>query len=65
MRDGNRPRIVGERDASVTLDWASLGRLVRTRTLDAVAVHFVEVGIQGTRGRSSVATDEPRRWIER
>lgn len=27
-------------DKALTLDWASLGRLVRVRALDAVAMHF-------------------------
>ncbi len=28
-------------DVSLSLDWVSLGRLVRQRTLDLVAAHFV------------------------
>ena len=30
----------------VALDWASLGRLVRVGTLDAVAMHFADVGLE-------------------
>ncbi len=32
----------------LALDWASLGRLVRRRTLEAVALHFVILGQMGT-----------------
>ena len=30
----------------VALDWESLGQLVRRCTLDAVAMHFVDVGLR-------------------
>lgn len=37
IRDQSSP---GAGVAKTTLDWESLGRYVRTRTLDAVAMHF-------------------------
>ena len=30
---------------AVALDWEALGRLVRVGTLDAVAMHFADVGL--------------------
>src|SRR3990172_128622 len=39
-------RFVPTEDAEVVaLDWGSLGQLVRRRTLDAVAMHFADVGL--------------------
>jgi len=43
------------------LDWASLGRLVRSRTLEAVAMHFATVELdqmsegEGSRGLKPAA----------
>ena len=47
----------------VALDWASLGRLVRVGTLDALAMHFADVGLgelserEGSRGLKPAAQD--------
>ena len=36
------------------LDWASLGRLVRSRTLEAVAMHFADLALdQPSEGEAS------------
>ena len=41
------PRTDGsEGDNIMSLEWASLGRLVRRRTLEAVAMHFVLHGAE-------------------
>ena len=47
----------------VALDWEAFGRLVRVGTLDAVAMHFADVGLgellerEGSRGLKPAARD--------
>ena len=38
---------------AVALDWASLGRLVRIGTLDAVAMHLADVGLEAVAVKGS------------
>ena len=40
MRLTTKPTPANECDQLMALDWSSLGRLVRRRTLDAVTLHF-------------------------
>lgn len=52
-------------DRLLALDWSSLGRLVRTSTLDAVALHFAALmdstGVCAHEG----STSDVRDWSER
>jgi len=45
-------------DDLLTLDWASVGRLVRRTTLEAVALHFAVIGTQSKESGPSVAAGE-------
>jgi len=49
MRQTDRNTSVSNHDNVMSLDWESLGRLVRVGTLDAVAMHFAAMG-NGARG---------------
>ena len=42
----------------LSLDWESLGRLVRRATLEAVAAHFAAIGIE-RRDASKASGDRP------
>ena len=48
-----------ESDNIMSLDWTSLGRLVRRRTLEALAVHFALRGSDEGRGAVISESDRP------
>lgn len=58
MRDVERRQQGDRSDDLLTLDWASVGRLVRRTTFEAVAMHFAVIGAQTKKNGASVAAGE-------